>query len=278
MEHSIELSPEYRKLIKRNETLREELCNLIADRDHLLSTVRPNLQADYQIKIGKKRYEALVLKIKVLRNKRKIELIQASMNKQESVCIEEIEEQLDQEFIAWSKKLEEHLGNIKAAERRVGLPHLSLEEAVRLKALYRSLAFKYHPDVNPDQSEEEKGFWLRICEAYQNGDLEELKTLDMLSSKGKLVDANSKTMGQIKEENAWYEERIESAIDAIGKMRVQFPFELEDKLKDEEWVKVQNSAMDKEIEGWEGANVVYAEKLAQLAFLIEVELPDDHAH
>ena len=57
---------------------------------------------------------------------------------------------------------------------------MSDEDNEEFKKLYRQLVFKLHPDLNPQQSKDEKNLWNRIQLAYQGGDLEEMRSLKII--------------------------------------------------------------------------------------------------
>ncbi|MBN2459981.1 MAG: response regulator [Candidatus Cloacimonetes bacterium] len=56
------------------------------------------------------------------------------------------------------------------------------EKSSELKKIYRQLAKRFHPDLNDDFTEEVKNYWLLIMNAYNNGELENLKILSLITS------------------------------------------------------------------------------------------------
>ena len=108
--------------------MKTELAALIAERDELQSVVIPNIEAEYQLKIGYLEYETFEAQVSVNRLKRGIELAQAAINHGEPVNIAEIEETLHKEFSEWEEKLRKHLHKIEAAKNHVNAL-LSQEES-----------------------------------------------------------------------------------------------------------------------------------------------------
>lgn len=53
-------------------------------------------------------------------------------------------------------------------------------DPMRLKRLYRELAFRLHPDLNPDLTAREKTLWGEVQTAYENRDVERLEILQGL--------------------------------------------------------------------------------------------------
>src|SRR5690554_2090948 len=88
-------SPKYERLRKRYSLYIEEMTLLLEEREFLLKTQKPNLLADYQLKLGYKELELYHIRVAALRIKRKIELIQSSLNQDRTPDMEEIEDILD---------------------------------------------------------------------------------------------------------------------------------------------------------------------------------------
>ena len=176
MTQTIQLSPEIIKLQEDVSALEKELGKVILEQDEMVNAVKPNLEAEYQKTIGYKELECLENEIAARRIKRQIELIQAAVNRQETIAIEKVEKQLDDEFQEWYEKIDEQYQKVQEAQSRIeGL--MSDEENEEFKKLYRQLVFKLHPDLNPNQSKDEKNLWNRVQLAYQGGDLEEMRSL-----------------------------------------------------------------------------------------------------
>src|SRR5208282_2007968 len=94
-DYSIQLHPETQRLIDENSLLREELVRLLTDVDDLVQTIKPNLLAFYQTKIGLWELRALKAQFEVARLKRMIELVQACLNRGERPDLMEIEARLE---------------------------------------------------------------------------------------------------------------------------------------------------------------------------------------
>lgn len=270
----IVISPEFKKFLDLHEELKEELTKLITDRDTLISTVKTNLEMEYQLKVGGKQYELFLIRTESLRLKRKMEMLQAILNRQGSCSMQEIDEQLDKEFAEWQKQAEEIYQQIKKAEYFADLPKLSVKEAVELKKLYRELAKKFHPDVNPHEWDERKNFWLRIKDAYQNGDLQEMKTLALLANDFQDQNPEISTMDKLRDDCADLKKRIQELINQIAHVKSQFPFDIEEQLQDEEWVTKQKEEIDIQIDEWQNTKSLYEEKVEEL--ICQINPPQFH--
>lgn len=66
------------------------------------------------------------------------------------------------------------------AHRYADLPKLSSAESSELLSLYRMLAKRLHPDLNPIQDPATKNLWLRVGEAYRHGDSNGLRAAALM--------------------------------------------------------------------------------------------------
>ncbi|MDR2510800.1 MAG: hypothetical protein LBC77_09180, partial [Spirochaetaceae bacterium] len=178
-------SPEYEKLVSSVYELEEELAGLLHERDQLLFHICPKIQADYMLKIGKIEYAIFDYQCRILRIKRKIELIQSFLNRGEPYDILEIEKQLDREYQDYIKKLLDKQKEIDNARAEAGAKgrRLTEEEAAELKRLYTQIVKKVHPDINPDSTEEQHAQFIDAVNAYRNADLSEMRIIFLLLEK-----------------------------------------------------------------------------------------------
>jgi FtsZ-binding cell division protein ZapB len=127
---------------------------------------------------------------------------------------------------------------------------MSEKETREFQSLYRSLVKKLHPDVNANQSEKEVLLWNRTQIAYKLGDIEELQTIKLLlegigeEDIKKDLDSISLIDRQIEA----LKEKISRLSRYIKKLKSEFPFTIENNIKDESWVKEKNSLVLARIE------------------------------
>jgi gas vesicle protein len=266
---SIEIFPEYKEMLELHDDLKEELTKLYADKEDLLNTVKLNLELDYQLKIGGKQYELMMVKIEALRLKRKSEILLSAINRQVKCSIDVIEAQLDFEFEKWNKEAIEFYKDLKFAEAYTGLEKMTSEDVLGMKKIYRELAKKFHPDLNPDWQEEARNFWQRIVEAYGNNDLKELKILELLSRDFEKEERVLSTMELLKKDCESLKEKIKEMINDIAHIKKGFPFDIEDKLLDDEWVKEQNRLIEEQIDKWQESKRIFEAKVEELTIIIE---------
>ena len=249
MTETLQLSPEIIKLQEDILALEKELGKVILEQDEMVNAVKPNLEAEYQKTIGYKELECLENEIAARRIKRQIELIQAAVNRQETIEIEKVEKQLDDEFQEWYEKIDEQYQKVQEAQSRIeGL--MSDEENEEFKKLYRQLVFKLHPDLNPNQSKDEKNLWNRVQLAYQGGDLEEMRSLMIIleAQDGTVELPSSKDI--LEKMKTKLTEQIQKIINKLSEMGNEFPFNMADKLADKDWVLAKLEETDLQIRHW----------------------------
>ncbi len=231
---NIEIHKNIREKKNKLFSLKDKLAELIFRKDHLLFTKKKNLEALYILKIGKFEYELLKSECKVARLKRKIELMQVNVNKGSKINLKEIEKTLDKEYKKWEEEIKKKVEKMLKADSRLK-SLLSAGESKLLRDLYRKLVKILHPDINKNMSKKEKILWQRLQDAYRNGDLEEMKLIDMLAEKkGRIEEEKSQNLDNIIVD---YGKKIRKLSDEIVEILSSFPFDIEEKLKDKNWVK-----------------------------------------
>ena len=263
MTQTIQLSPEIIKLQEDVSALEKELGKVILEQDEMVNAVKPNLEAEYQKTIGYKELQCLENEIAARRIKRQIELIQAAVNRQESIEIEKVEKQLDDEFQEWYEKIDEQYQKVQEAQSRIeGL--MSDEENEEFKKLYRKLVFKLHPDLNPRQSKDEKNLWNRVQLAYQSGDLEEMRSLIIIleSKDGSVELPSSKDI--LEKRKTKLADQIQKIIGSLSDMEKEFPFTIAKNLSDKDWVSNKLEEIGERIRHFEDKCKEYNELLRVL--------------
>jgi len=239
------LHPEIQQLAEENELLREEFALLLTEVEHLINTVKPNLLALYQTKIGVWELRLLQAQFMVARLRRQIELAQAYINRGEKPDLIAIECQVEQEFQEWIKKLEATARRIQEAEER--LKHLlSPEDDRELKKLYYAIVKRLHPDVNPNVTDDQRRLWLRAQSAYEHGDLPELRALALLVEKN-APSPPSKSLDDLRRDQQILEKQINTTLESVERIESQPPFTLHQQLNDENWLVARRQDIDAQI-------------------------------
>lgn len=117
----------------------------------------------------------------------------------------------------------------------------------------KQLDANLHPDVIEKQTEKQMLLWNRTQQAYQNGDIEELKTIKLLlddtGSDAFDKEENNNTSNTLNKESlikkiekaiSLHKEKILKIMAYIKELKSQFPFTIEASIKDKEWVNNKN--------------------------------------
>jgi hypothetical protein len=128
-------------------------------------------------KVYHRRYELYCL---CERSRRKIEMYQAALNRQEMINEEAAEQKLDEEFIEYIQKLNIIAEEYQNAVRFHELPNLQIADIQEIRRIYQKIAKKVHPDVHPESSEAAKDLWQKTLRSYKENDLEELQECELL--------------------------------------------------------------------------------------------------
>ena len=228
-------NPEYDELVNTIKILEIELANLVHDRDILIYHTCPNLQVDYMLKIGKLEYAVFEYQCKLLRAKRKFEIIQSFLNREQQFSVEEIEKQLDKEYQEYAKKLNEKYQEIENArlKKSVAGKILSKDETAELKKLYTQIVKKLHPDINPNTTHEQHLQFNDAVNAYKNGSLSELRIIHLLVEKMSFV-AEESTMDKLLTRKSLLLNEKEYLQNEIQKIKNTFPYNIKKLLLDED--------------------------------------------
>jgi hypothetical protein len=234
--HNLSLHPEILRLRDENSLLREEFVHLLTEAHDLVHTIKPNLLALYQTKIGVWELKQFRLQCQAARLKRKVELIQACLNQGCWPDLVAIEAQLEEEFRAWENKLRLEAERIAAAEER--LQHLlSTEDDHELKKLYYRLVKKLHPDLNPELTEDQRRLWLRVQDAYESGDLDELRALVVLADRSAPSISSASSLERLTAEQCILEQQIQRMLKEIEAVESRPPLTMRSELVDDDWVR-----------------------------------------
>ena len=234
------IHPEYEDLIKSIQELENQLSILVEKRDTLLFTICPNLQTEYMLKIGKIEYSIFEFQCKILRLKRKIEMIQSFLNKDLQYNIKSIDEQLDFEYKEYTEKLIQKQKEIEEARIKKSNRGrlLTVEEAEELRKLYLEIVKKLHPDINPELTEEQHGHYIDAVNAYKNGDLSEIRIIFMLLER---TSVNKKykedTLEKLKERKKSLLIESEHLMSEIDKIKESYPYNIKELICNKDKIK-----------------------------------------
>jgi hypothetical protein len=232
--NDIARNPEYDDLLSLIQKLETELAELVHDRDKLLYHICPKLQTEYMLKIGKLEYAIFEYQCKILRTKRKIDIIQSFLNREQPYNTEEIEKQLDKEYQEYTEKLLEKQKEIEKARLQNSNYGrlLTDEESSELRKLYTLIVKKLHPDINPDTTPEQHDQFIDAVNAYKNADLSELRIIYLLLEKTSVTETVN-SMDKLKTRKELLLNEKEYLLNEIKKTKETFPYTIKALLQDE---------------------------------------------
>lgn len=240
--------PGDRELKEEITVLKKEISSLVLRRDELKYTICENIKMKYMLEIGTLELKVYDLYIKYIRLKRKKELIQARINRNEKVELNCIEEQIEREFSEYKEKLNEKLKDISYAKARNDLPLISNEDSKRLKKLYLDIVKKIHPDLNPNITKEKIELFHHVLDAYKRCDLVSMETFYILIEEDRDFEGDSNLSSNLKEERDRLLKLLEKLNEEIENIKKSYPYILKSYLEDE----------DLKLQRIEGLNYQYA--------------------
>lgn len=175
-------------------------------------------------------------------------LLQAYVNRDQAPDLEEINSQMEARQREYDELLAKRMSDIKEAKRYLSTPGLTVKETNELRALYKTLVKRLHPDLNPQYSEAEKKLFLATVKAYQQGDLAQMRALMDPLNKDDLMQKKLQ----------WDADTLESEIDKLRKRMIAldekrillesgFPFIHRALLHDAERIKVKKETIEQAI-------------------------------
>ena len=220
------------------ERVYDEIVEVVAQIDDILLQQTPQVEADYQVKIGCYEQELLRAQIDARRAKRKLQMAQADINRGIELADARYEEELKEELAAWNAALKQAMAAYDdAIERRAGSHAMSADDSDHMKRCYRKLAKRLHPDLHPELSEEEAKRFILAQKAYENGDLELLESIEAatrhMDSK---LDFEGLDAPALEAELIAAEAQLAAARARLSQVEESYPYCMREKLADADWV------------------------------------------
>lgn len=243
----LDLTPEHRAKTAALKAEKEFYISLVLQITELTRTVKPNLEATYLLKIGSKKLELLNLQAEVSGLKFKMEILQAAINRKETVDLDAIDARIEEMLIAYYQKIQIESEQLRAAQNRLS-SLMTAEESAETKKLYYALALKLHPDTNPQQSAEDMEMWHIVASAYLLGDTQTLKNLAAVVENRKLKSEKIPDYDTAVREIELFQLKNAGLLKRISEIKQEFPFTISGKLEDDLWIAEQNKVTVDQIE------------------------------
>jgi len=255
----IDLPNETKELLKLMDSLKKEYAELFEQRNYMLQYEEPLLTSLYLTLLGQFQFRLFTLKGDLAQLNQRIQMAQAYFNRNELPDWHKIDTKITQIFSDYYKKIENDAQQLAAAKEFLKSDFISDEEAKKLKAIYKLLVKKLHPDINPTQTPKEAELFLKVQAAYDLGDLRALNEilLYLTNEEAKVPDFVPDIKAKV--------EKIKAVIDdlnqKIEKLNSTFPFIYREKIKDEKWVEDEQLQIDVQV------NVIEKELKAKSEYL-----------
>ncbi len=264
--------PEYEELKAEYHSKKALMLDLIIDRDQLKYVAIPNLNAVYMQQFGAILIERLEKEHTYLRLRRKIELIQARMNAGQKVNLTLIEETLESEFYKWEEEIEQLIKEKESADSWFD-SCLPPPEAGELKLKYREIVKKLHPDLNPNLSSFETDLWHKTQEAYQHGNIEEIRRIFLILDDMACITGIPKT--DIPKEIAAKIDQLDVQIAKINEeiriLKTKFPLNFRRVLDDSNMTNTEKSKIKENIDDYVKKIQFLEAQLLNLKLIIDYE-------
>ena len=265
MDRMMMIHEEYARLKEQRKEALERLSKWICVYDDMILQKKPYLEALYIKCFGALEQACYAAYVQAGALRRKIDLVRAYLNRDAEPDLDEIEDVLRAEFEKYEDELKKMEMERQNALALVSSRTLSDEESKKLKQLYRSLAKKLHPDLNPKQTETVKNQWQRAMDAYRMGDLVKLEILTELveADRPRAADEAEKpeedALESLRAQLKKTKEQIASCLAAIERLDAEAPFKFAQVLNDparitarQRELQEQKAAYDSRIKEHEG--------------------------
>lgn len=261
---SVIVFADFENLKSEVEKMRTELSMLLLERDELQFVICKNIETEYMLKLGSMEYKAYEAQCAALRLKRKLELIQAKKNRQETVILFEIEETLDNEFAEYQEQLDAQIDKMNDALKRSKTAVLSDEENKELKTLYRKIVKALHPDMNPGVSKAQIQLFDNAVSAYKNGDLETLRMIYEMVGNNPLPEQHKDAMTQLVEERERLQGLLKSIKESMDAIKSAYPYTMKGILEDTEKTAQKKQEFESILEQYNELISIYKAKIEEM--------------
>jgi hypothetical protein len=229
------LSAENKELTRKLELLHLDFLELFTRHKDMVENESIILTSLYLEKLGRLQLELLEKQTEASRLKMKMKLIQAAINRNEQPDLKAIEHEINTRLQNYYTQIREQSAALDEAKKL--LSHLiPKEETKKMKEIFRVLCKRLHPDLNPNQTEEEKDLFIIVKAAYDLQRLSDLQNillyLDDSNKEKLLLISSDEKVERIKH----LEDQILSLKEKIDQLKQSFPFNMEDLIQDEDHI------------------------------------------
>lgn len=236
--------PEYAILILEINDLKEEIADLMVERDMLKCYVCKDIQIDYMLKIGALEYKLVVAENNYEKNLRKWEIIKEKLNKNLTVNLEAIDRKVNAEFKKQTKIEQNMSEDIDFAIEMSSLELFDYDMLEEMNLDYFKLQKLYNPIFDLEFSDEKAKMYSKIERYYKKGNY---KKLHKLAENYDADDIFQDEISNLKILKDRFMEIVKEKNKEIRKIKNSFPYNQKIILEDENLYRRKKDSMNKEI-------------------------------
>ncbi|MFW2490373.1 hypothetical protein ACN077_17690 [Clostridium chromiireducens] len=227
------------------EELNTEYLLKFQEHEDMIKKKKLSLESIYLMNFGGLINKKFELNLEYRKLKAKLSKIISALNSNIEVDLNKIDKELDDELKNFMEEIKDFKEKLRNSKDYFNSPLLTDEESKEVKSIFRYLAKKLHPDIVGDIGEKAKQLWQQALDAYDNNNLITLIVIKDIFDNNE--DINAKTKVNFDEQI----ERIKNAISNIEKdiliTKSDFPFNIEDKLYDKDFIENKKLELSSEI-------------------------------
>ena len=169
--------PEYAMLILEINDLKEQIANLIVEKDMLNEYICRDIEIDYMLKIGALEYKLMVAGNAYRKNLRKLEIIEEKLGNKLPIHMTSINRKVNAEFKKKDEIVANLSHNIDLAIEVSSLESFDLDVMDEMNVDYFKLQKLYNPIFDLNLSEEKEKLYAKIEKYYKKGNYKKIHKL-----------------------------------------------------------------------------------------------------
>jgi hypothetical protein len=236
--HSPAITRENEILTLRLEELREEYAEHFSHHKEMVESELVILNSLYLQKLGHLQLELLQKQTESARLKMKMQQIQAAINRDEKPDLNAIDAMINRRLEEYHQEIAMQAASLDAS-KQVLSNLVSEEDTEKLKEIFRVLCKRLHPDLNPNQSYEEKDLFIKVKAAYDLNALQELQMILLYLDDQATEKLNLVSMPEKQQRIEHLERSIGALHEKIESLEQSFPFNHKHLIMDDEWIRVR---------------------------------------
>ncbi len=236
--------PEYAFLILEINDLKEQIADLMVEKDMLRYYICREIQIDYMLKIGALEYKLVVAENNYEKSLRKLEIVKEKLAKKLRVNMDSIDRKINNEFKKKSKIEADMSDDIDFAIEVSSLELFDYDIIDEMNVDYFKLQKLYNPIFDLDFSEEKEKMFEKIQKYYKRKNYKKLHKLAESYDADDIFQDEISNLKKLKEN---YTQILKNIKRDIRKMKNTFPYNQKIILEDENLCRRKKDSLNKEI-------------------------------